>query len=152
MFHGNDLTYALIIPANAVRPMPSTSSVYALAHRAVQTALLEGGVDARLVEQPNLDPSSLAEAQPNACFGNPVRSDVMVADQKVAGAAQRRSRGGLLQQGSIQNIQLPCDFQRRFAERLATNVTERNIDPGMLDQATELAAVKYATREWLYRE
>ena len=152
VFHGNDLTYALVIPANLLRPSPSTSSVYALTHRAVQNALLKGGFDARLIEPASVEQSSLVAAQPNACFANPVRSDVMVDGQKVAGAAQRRSRHGLLQQGSIQNIQLPYDFQGRFVQQLAANIVERAIDPAVLDQAAELTAAKYATRDWLYRE
>ena len=151
VFHGNDLTYALIIPTRAGHPMPSTAAIYALTHRAVQNALLKTGIDARLMEESG-GRSPLPEFQPNTCFGNPVRSDVMVADRKVAGAAQRRSRQGLLQQGSIQNVCLACDFQSRFAEQLAANVTERNIDAVTLDEATQLAAAKYATREWLQRE
>ena len=88
---------------------------------------------------------------PNACFGNPVAADVMVAGQKVAGAAQRRSRAGLLQQGSIQNVQLPCDFREKFAERLSENLVHREIEAGTIEQAMELAAAKYSSKAWLKR-
>jgi len=40
----------------------------------------------------------------NDCFANPVPADVMMDGRKIAGAAQRRARRGLLQQGSIQGI------------------------------------------------
>src|SRR5439155_4066795 len=40
------------------------------------------------------------------CFANPVHADVMLNGRKIAGAAQRRTRRGLLQQGSIQGVDL----------------------------------------------
>jgi hypothetical protein len=47
------------------------------------------------------------------CFANPVRADVMTDGRKIAGAAQRRTRRGLLQQRSIQGIELENGLAER---------------------------------------
>jgi lipoate-protein ligase A len=84
-----------------------------------------------------------------SCFANPVRADVMVNGRKVAGAAQRRTRAGLLHQGSIQQIDLGKDFARHFAKELSENCSERRIDNELSDRAKEIAEKKYATQAWL---
>jgi lipoate-protein ligase A len=118
--------------------------------------MAESSVSATLVTAGNqnvtIDAALAGHTNANACFANPVTADVMVGSQKVAGAAQRRSRTGLVQQGSIQNIELSSDFQERFAERLAHQLFHRKIDSGTIQRATDLAATKYATNSWLHRQ
>ena len=58
------------------------------------------------------------------CFANPVRADVMMDGRKIAGAAQRRTRRGLLQQGSIQNFAMKTDLAQKFAQALSANCSE----------------------------
>ena len=60
----------------------------------------------------------------NECFANPVRADVMIDGRKIAGAAQRRTRRGLLQQGSIQGFAMNIDLAERFAQALSANCSE----------------------------
>jgi lipoate-protein ligase A len=83
------------------------------------------------------------------CFANPVRADVMIDGRKIAGAAQRRTRRGLLQQGSIQGIELENGLAERFAQALSANCSERKLDDEILRRAQELAELKYATHAWL---
>ena len=78
-------------------------------------------------------------------------ADVLVNDQKVAGAAQRRSRGGLLQQGSVQNVMLGPKFCEKFAEALSPDVVACEIKPILLEKAHRLAESKYGTEAWLKR-
>jgi lipoate-protein ligase A len=73
----------------------------------------------------------------------------MVNGRKVAGAAQRRTRSGLLHQGSIQNVDLANGLGERFAQALSTKCTERKIDNDALKRACELAEQKYGTDGWL---
>jgi lipoate-protein ligase A len=87
----------------------------------------------------------------NDCFANPVRADVLVDGRKVAGAAQRRTRAGLLHQGSIQQVDLGADFARRFAKELSENCSQRRIDSELSDRAKKIAKKKYATQAWLRR-
>ncbi len=84
-----------------------------------------------------------------SCFANPVRADVMIDGRKIAGAAQRRTRRGLLQQGSIQGIDLESDLAQRFARELSTDCSERKVDEKILKRARELAEQKYGTESWL---
>lgn len=149
VFHGNDLTYALIIPAADRISRKSAVTVYEMVHQAITTALAAKGVAATLVPASSRS-QSLARGT-DACFANPVAADVMVGQQKIAGAAQRRSRGGLLQQGSIQNVQLPSDFCERFAEALSANVDRCELDHGLLEKALDLSRSKYGTTSWLRR-
>ena len=85
----------------------------------------------------------------NNCFANPVRADVMINGRKIAGAAQRRTRRGLLQQGSVQHVDLTTGLPERFAKELCGNCSEKQIDDRLLDRAQEIAKEKYATQAWL---
>jgi lipoate-protein ligase A len=85
------------------------------------------------------------------CFANPVHADVLVNGRKVAGAAQRRTRAGLLHQGSIQHVDLAEGFDLRFARALGEDCVERELNPGMVERAVEISAQKYATQGWLQR-
>jgi lipoate-protein ligase A len=75
----------------------------------------------------------------------------MLGGRKVAGAAQRRARGGLLHQGSIQHVDLAPDFAARFARVLSANYNQRDIDNELLNRAREIAQEKYQTVDWLQR-
>jgi lipoyl(octanoyl) transferase len=113
VLHGEDLTYSLLIPAGGERLGPA--ECYRVIHEALCGALREIGVQA-------YPTSNSQSTTSNACFENPVRYDVLVEGRKVAGAAQRRTRGGLIHQGSIQSLELPPDFGLRFASCLAGRV------------------------------
>jgi lipoyl(octanoyl) transferase len=86
-----------------------------------------------------------------SCFANPVRADVMIDGRKIAGAAQRRTRRGLLQQGSIQRIEVGTCLTEAFAQALSTNCCERKVDEKILNRARELAEQRYGAESWLRR-
>ena len=156
VFHGDDLTYALTIPAAAHLRSSAPTAVYAGVHTAIARALQELGTAAKLVpsQRPNWPRPAAAPAKPDPigrCFANPVPYDVVVHDQKIAGAAQRRSRRALLQQGSIQNLNLPADFPHRFSSHLAQRVASCEITSDVIERASALARSKYATDVWLRR-
>jgi lipoyl(octanoyl) transferase len=69
--------------------------------------------------------------------------------RKIAGAAQRRTRRGLLQQGSIQGTEFADNLTERFAHALSANCRERKVDEEILKLARELAERKYSTESWL---
>jgi lipoyl(octanoyl) transferase len=152
--HGNDLTYALVIPADDSAFNESSLCIYEKIHRALADALNAIGqcaVVARDVEpgRSNIAQGAAVNASGYNCFANPVRSDVMIDGRKIAGAAQRRTRRGLLQQGSIQGVELKNKFTERFADALSANRTEHDISEEILIRARELAEQKYATDCWL---
>jgi len=155
VFHGDDLTYSIVIPASAEFFLESARSIYAAIHAALRNVLVASGKRAELAEGKDAAlrrPRTAQRAVPtNACFARPVIADVMVNGRKVAGAAQRRTRRGLLQQGSIQQVELAQEFMPRFADELSTNWTAKELNKPTIDWATEIAKGKYQTAAWLRR-
>lgn len=139
--HGEDFTYSLLLPRDCELARSGPAQCYQAIHEAVATAMQNSGIDATIA-------AACSEKISTACFENAVCHDVMVQDRKVAGAAQRRTRQGLLHQGSIQQSSLPESFARDFAALLATNVIPRVVQPGEIAAASMLAERKYATPEW----
>ena len=163
VFHGEDLTYSIVIPVNDPIFAQSSMSIYEKIHRALRNALVTNGeraelapvagvVDARAAKLAKgtgvSEPSSNAD-RGYSCFANPVRADVMLNGRKIAGAAQRRTRRGLLHQGSIQNVDLANGLGERFARALSTKCSERKIENDVLKQARDLAKQRYGTETWL---
>jgi len=152
VFHGEDLTYSIVIPANDPVFGESSMSIYENIHRALRNALVANGQRAEL---------ALVAGVVNAgtpivdrgynCFANPVRADVIIDGRKVAGAAQRRTRDGLLQQGSVQYVDLGNGLAERFVPALSANCSERKIADEVLKRGQELAEQKYETDAWLRR-
>ncbi len=142
--HESDFTYSFIIPVGFSVFSESPRSIYTAVHSAIARVLIANGLSATnaLTDAPKFS---------EACFANPVRADVLIAGQKVAGAAQRRTQRGLLQQGSIQGIQLSPDFAHQFANALCDRPAYRNLLPAVEQRATVLASEKYATESWLKR-
>jgi lipoate-protein ligase A len=144
VFHGEDLTYGLVIPSSAGMEAPSSRFVYTAVHEAIGEALQGGGVVAKLA-------SSDATSDSEACFERPVISDLMVSGRKVAGAAHRRTRRGLLHQGSIQNTGILGTLASSIAGRLAVKVEEQILDKAITSRAAQIAEAKYSAPEWLQR-
>jgi lipoate-protein ligase A len=151
VFHGDDLTYSIVIPVNDSAFGESSMSIYEKVHRAIQVTVGSGaeleGRDAAL-RRPR---TSQRDVPTNQCFANPVRADVLWNGKKVAGAAQRRTRRGLLQQGSIQNVDLAPEFEKNLAAQLSQNCIEQTIEQAHVERAEQIAKEKYATAAWLQR-
>jgi lipoate-protein ligase A len=154
VFHGDDLTYSIVIPATDLVFGESSMSIYENVHSALVDALAEMGRHA--IVAGGVDPGGIAAGMRTAvsasgynCFANPVRADVMLNGRKIAGAAQRRTRNGLLHQGSIQDVDLGNGLAEKFAQALCEKCGERKIDNNALKRARELAEQKYGTEAWL---
>ena len=154
VFHGEDLTYSIVIPATDPGFDESSIAIYEKIHRALAHALNEVGE--RAIVAGGIDPGGIAFSKHAAvstggynCFANPVRADVMMDGRKIAGAAQRRTRRGLLQQGSIQGVVIEIDLAQKFAHTLSANCSQFEINEKILRRARELAGQKYGTESWL---
>ena len=155
VFHGKDLTYSIVIPANDAAFAQSSVWIYERIHRALCEALVAKGLNAVVAGIGDPGPwnatartvrTALSDAS-RRCFANPVRADVVINGGKVAGAAQRRTRCGLLQQGSIQEIDLGDSLTEQFAQALCASCCERNVDEEILKLARKLAQQKYRYRK-----
>jgi lipoate-protein ligase A len=150
VFHGEDLTYAIVIPPSDPVFSESSRSIYDAIHAALRDALVANGERAELAAAAGMvDAGAAIINRGYSCFANPVRADVMLDGRKIAGAAQRRTRRGLLQQGSIQYVDLGNGLSERFAHALSPNCSERDINRETLDLARELAEQKYGADAWL---
>jgi lipoyl(octanoyl) transferase len=151
VFHGQDLTYSVVIPASDAAFNESSISIYENIHRALVDALEESGQRAILAAIAAGGGFSEVNDPGYNCFANPVRADVIMDGRKIAGAAQRRTRRGLLQQGSIQGTELGDNLAEQFAHALSANCRERKVDEEILKLARELAERKYGTESWLQK-
>ena len=140
--HGDDLTYTLVVPRSDALLRVSASESYRMIHEAIARVLLREG---RVASVATVAVGKLS----NVCFAGPVQYDLVADGAKVAGAAQRRTRWGLLHQGSIQMAPWPEHLQKRLAEAFGANVTSRSLNAETLVFARQLSAEKYGTTAWL---
>lgn len=142
--HGRDVTYSLIVPAEHAFAARSPRDVYRAVHETIG-ALLEGsGESAALATAP-------AGGGTGVCFESPAEFDLLSRGRKIAGAALRRTRDGLLLQGSIQELPALESLRPRLASAFAAHVLSAECTPAQLAAARALATEKYATPEWTAR-
>ena len=153
VFHGDDLTYSIVIPANDNAFSESSMAIYEKVHRVLCDAVGTDGKRAVVAGGGNPGAADAIRIAFSAggynCFANPVRADVIVDGRKIAGAAQRRTRRGLLQQGSIQGIDLENGLSERFAVELSNNCQPQSLPKAVRCRAREIAAQKYGAEAWL---
>lgn len=142
--HGDDLTYSLIIPRATMEWTLGSREIYRAAHGAIAVALGRAGIRANLISKSGTKVS-------DACFANLAEADVMENGRKIAGAAQRKTRAGLLHQGSIQRRGLDGTFRQEFAQTITKKLGTTEIAAATLRRAAELARAKYASHGWLQR-
>ena len=142
--HGDDLTYSVVIPASHPFFARAPLAIYSDLHDVIRGALKVNGIDAALA-------NSVSPKVSDDCFANAVCADVISEGRKIAGAAHRRSRAGLLHQGSIQNAKLPHRFIDDFTRTLCDRFERRALSQELIDRATTIAQSKYGTIEWLTR-
>ncbi len=145
--HRADWTYSLVIPHPAPLASARGAASYQVIHASLAAALAAEGLGVRL---------SGADEQTGAamCFENPVHHDLVGTDgRKMAGAGQRRTRLGLLHQGSTASRCDAAGAQLR-AERLASGLAEtwEMVNPKVNEGwIAHRVADRYAAASWLER-
>lgn len=151
--HGEDLTFTLVVP----RPAPFVNLPSAETYRQIHAALASAFIQSSLrVDFHQESALSGLTADDNACFQKPVRHDLTFGGKKIAGGAQRRTRAGLLHQGSILFADAPHagwteTTRRTLPAALACSHEPRSLSDAEVARAHDLAAAKYATDEWTDR-
>lgn len=142
--HRADWTYTVVAPRDEPLANWRGAESYRRIHAALAETLAEEGVSARL---------SAGDEETGAalCFENPVGHDLLGSDgRKLAGAGQRRSRRGLLHQGSVAANCRDSTASEKRAENLAESMAVAwkrvIIQPDLADLAQRLA--RYASPEW----
>jgi len=147
--HGSDLTFALAVPAGTALGLASAADRYRSIHEALAAALLGAGVEVTPVAPDR-------ETSPGPCFAHPVPWDLIhpISGLKIAGGAQRRSRGAFLHQGSIRLAEPLRSIKARWVEAfvsgLAGSVTP--LEPALQNRITSgiasLVATRYGDPAW----
>ncbi len=159
--HREDWTYALVIPRGHPLEEARASESYRAIHAAIAGALQDQGVPARVkpcAEACDAD-SEEKPAQPGVCFTKAEAFDVIHAETgaKIAGAAQKRNKHGLLFQGSIWKpslgpLTLDWDtFEAALIGRLAAALgTEAQPMPwpDLAEDEVEGLTERYSSTEW----
>ena len=141
--HENDFTFALVAPRTEPWARLRPEESYRVLHEAVAEALRTAGCDAALFHGPA---TGAVE-----CFAGPVLHDVLSGTRKIAGGAQRRTKRGLLHQGSIQ-AGIGPEFSTVLAAALTGETTGWIPPEGFEERVTCLTRDKYAREGFLRRE
>ena len=151
--HRNDWTYGLVIPrAHALFDAPATQA-YGEIHACLAAAMRALGEPVALQEKRHP-----TEEGPTICFERPELYDVLntATGAKIAGAAMKRNKHGLLLQGSIEKSRVgPIDwerFQNLFAGEIARALGADLVPtpwPDLNEDEVSGLVEQYSSVEWM---
>jgi lipoyl(octanoyl) transferase len=166
--HREDWTYALVIPRGHELEKARAVESYRAVHEALRTALAACGQPAALKER--CEPAAETEGDdgelagcaaakgPTVCFTRPELYDVVdvATGAKIAGAAQKRTKEGLLFQGSVWRPAAACvrdwdELREVFVVELAKALgteAEETPWPDFREGEHEALTEQYAAQEW----
>jgi lipoate-protein ligase A len=116
--HDTDWTYSLVFPAGHFWYNLKAVESYRRAHEWIRAAFAQMNVATTL--------SSMSQKEiPGQCFVGAEKDDVLWHGRKIAGAAQRRTRNGLLIQGSVQPP--PIGLERDMWEETMCEIAKTSL-------------------------
>ena len=141
--HRIDRTYTLVVPKEHALARTRGGESYRVIHEALAEAMHAAEIEARLIDRD-------AEIDSPACFEKPVAWDIVdERGRKLAGAGQRRTRRGLLHQGSVVlSAETPALFDD-FARLLAGEVEPVGREPSREELAAGVG--KFSSAKWFDR-
>ena len=153
VFHDADLTYTAVIPAGHALTNLNRMESYRVFHEAMLPMLAALGVTAELqsAETAHIDRATMK------CFVSPSKFDVVAEGDggKYAGAAQRRTRNGILHQGSIRLTVAGGKWEKLNEALIAALSSFFHIGfrhwetpEEWIERAEHLARAKYERPEW----
>ncbi len=138
--HRVDLTYTLSIPKGHPLEQQRGNTSYAQIHKALAKAMQACGVACELTEEDS-------DSEERSCFVKPVPFDIVdPSGRKLAGAGQKRSRHGLLHQGSVQGVENCEAWQLALIQSLATKAKEKDITG--LGDVSKVVRARYGNSVW----
>ncbi|NBK46438.1 octanoyltransferase [Staphylococcus delphini] len=156
VLHDKELTYSVIVP-EAHPDMPQTVTE---AYRVISGGLLEGfkslGFDAHFaVPRSKEEREKLKQPRSSVCFDAPSWYELVVEGKKIAGSAQTRQKGVILQHGSIlQDVDIDDLFDMFIFknERLKAKMKEAFVEKAVAindlsDETVTLAQMEEAFKE-----
>jgi lipoyl(octanoyl) transferase len=150
--HDADWTYSLVFPPGHEWHALKAEASYRRVHEWIQRAFVKLDVATELA--PTRHSSPVTRHSATGCFVGHEKHDLLWRGKKIAGAAQRRNRLGLLIQGSVQP---PRQLDRNDWEKAMRDVECVDFgvkwlvfepDPGLRERAEALARGKYSQKEF----
>lgn len=142
--HDADWTYSLIFPPNNWCYALKATESYERVHQWIKDAFQNMGVATELS-------ANCKKEIPGQCFVGFEKSDVLWHGKKIAGAAQRRTKSGLLIQGSVQPPPVSlakADWQKAMCDVAGANFRVRweelAVDSSLAAHAATLVRDKYS--------
>lgn len=140
--HDADWTYSLVVPPSHSWFSLKAIESYRQMHQWIQRSFASLGLSTHLAPAPR-------QASAGQCFTGAERFDLLSEGKKVAGAAQRRNRHGLLIQGSIQPGNITGSRTQWEVAMLASGPETiewlpLKLAPELARRADELARDKYS--------
>ena len=161
--HRNDWTYSLVIQKDNPVAGISSTDLYAKIHAALADALACQKVATQSAPCPRQCQDTMTKSDgPDQCFVQPAFNDVLTSDgRKIAGAAMKRTKKGLLIQGSIDRAALPDSldynlFQENFIKQLIESLelsphSPYDLRPYFRSDVIEREKQKFSSEEWTNR-
>lgn len=184
ILHHHELTYSLAMPA-AYWPERNHGRFYCVVHDLLVQALASLGVGGARrhgagacdTQPQGEDPLGNGEAansdEPFLCFERRTEHDVVLAVAKIAGSAQRKRRGAVLQHGSVllaqsqfaptlpgigelaqvslSPDQLIAAWQPLLSEALSLRLSPEQLSANTAAEARRVLDEKFAAEAWLQR-
>ncbi|EGQ3122728.1 lipoate--protein ligase family protein [Staphylococcus pseudintermedius] len=156
VLHDKELTYSVIVP-EAHPDMPQTVTE---AYRVISGGLLEGfkslGFDAHFaVPRSKEEREKLKQPRSSVCFDAPSWYELVVEGKKIAGSAQTRQKGVILQHGSIlQDVDIDDLFDMFIFknERLKAKMKEAFIEKAVAINDLSNETITLAQMEVAFKE
>ncbi len=154
--HDVDWTYSLAVPPGHEWYALAAIESYRRMHAWIQAAFAALGVATELAPTAGKPVGAeLNPSIPGACFIGHEKFDLLWRGKKVAGAAQRRNKCGLLIQGSVQPP--PTLVRHEWEDAIGCKAAQRAFgvnwvqllpDESLLRQATSLASEKFSQADY----
>lgn len=148
--HDADWTYSFTVPPNHEWHLLKAEESYRRIHEWIRDAFAKLKIETELASFAKVESGKRKAEMPNACFTGYEKSDVLWHGKKIAGAAQRRNKLGLLIQGSIQppTKNFRSDFENSMGdvalENFKTKWHKFLPDEKLFAHANALARRKYS--------
>lgn len=142
--HDADWTYSLVFPRNHEWCSLSAVESYRRAHEWIQAAFARLGITTELA-------ACCRKSEPGQCFAGYEKFDLLWQGKKIAGAAQRRNKFGLLVQGSVQPPAVGMkreDWETAMRDAGAREWEVYRPDTQLSERVEELVAKKYSRRSY----
>lgn len=167
ILHDQELTYSFLAPRNSPWAKDALN-LYRTIHQSLIEVLGEAGIAAELCQAVDR-----ADEEPFLCFGRRAEGDVLLGVHKIAGSAQRRPQGAILQHGSILLARSPAApelpglaelagrswtaaelieaWQPPLQRHLGLTFAPWELPPRQVDLARKLVRSKYGSDDWTAR-